>query len=376
MPGAANPSQHGLLVVNHEYTNEELMFPGIGLQEAKDVNFAKHDPRTGRHRDGRPWRQRDRDQRDGGKWRWSPIQNTPAASTADTPMEITGPAAGHTRLQTKADPTGARVLGMVNNCAGGVTPWGTWLTCEENFHGYFWGKLAAGHPEAANYKRYGVPGNPMPGANSTSASTSPRSPTSPTASAGSSRSIRSIPPRRRRSAQRSAASSTKAPRASSTRTAATSSIIGDDERFDYVYHFVTEARVDLANRAANRDMLDDGALSVAKYNADGTGEWLPLVHGQGPLTEANGFASQADVLIETRRAADLLGATKMDRPEDVEANPQDQQGLCDADQQHRRKADQADAANPRADNEFGHIIEMTPPAATTPPPTFTLGNPA
>ncbi len=77
--------------------------------------------------------------------------------TADTEMELTGPAAGHDRLKTNADPTGTKVLGTINNCAGGVTPWGTYIMAEENFHGYFSGELPADHPEAANYKRYGVP---------------------------------------------------------------------------------------------------------------------------------------------------------------------------------------------------------------------------
>ena len=54
-------------------------------------------------------------------------------------------------------PTGTKVFGTLNNCAGGVTPWGTYVMAEENFHGYFGGELPADHPEAANYKRFGVP---------------------------------------------------------------------------------------------------------------------------------------------------------------------------------------------------------------------------
>jgi hypothetical protein len=312
MPGAADPSRHGLLVVNHEYTNEELMFPGLGRQDVKAVGFAGMtqelvDTEMAAH-GGSVLEIK----RENGKWRVVDGSHYTRRLDATTPMDITGPAAGHPRLQTNDDPSGRHVFGTINNCAGGVTPWGTWLTCEENFHGYFWGKLAEDHPEARNYKRYGIPGNWFAWGKFHDRFDVMKEPNEANRFGW----IVEIDPFDPNSTpkKRTALGRTKHEGAFVLINKDGRVVVysGDDERFDHVYKFVSARRFVENDRPANRDLLDEGTLYTARYNADGSADWLPLVYGKAPLTEANGFSSQADVLIETRRAADLLGATRMD----------------------------------------------------------------
>ena len=361
MPGAADPSAHGLLVVNHEYTTEELMFPGMRKQDTKEQAFGQMtkdlaDIEIMAH-GGSVLEIR----KVGGKWGVVSDSKYARRITAETACRITGPAAGDARMKTGYDPDGRTVRGMLNNCAGGVTPWGTWLTCEENFNAYFAGKLAEGHPEAANARRYGVPATAYNWASYYARFDLGKEPNEANRfgwvveidpfDPGS------VPVKRTALGRYKHEGAANIVNPTDGRLAV---YMGDDERFDYVYKFVTEARVDTQNRAANRDILDRGTLFVARYDADGTGEWLPLVHGQGPLSEANGFRSQADVLIEARRAGDLLGATKMDRPEGTQVSGRTNKIYVMLTNNTRRKADQVNAANPRADNAFGHVVEMMP----------------
>ncbi len=354
-------SRRGLLVVNHEYTNEELMFPSLsGRQDLRTVRFKEItrdlvDIEMMAH--GGSVLEVAR----GTNGKWSVVDGSRFARriTAETPMEITGPAAGHERMKTSYDPAGRMVRGMLNNCAGATTPWGTWLTCEENFNGYFWG-TSEGHREAGNLRRYGAPGNWYNWGQHHERFDVAKEPNEVNRFGW----VVEIDPMDPASVpkKRTALGRFKHEGAANIINGDGRFVVyqGDDERFDYVYRFVTEASVDRTNAANNRDILDRGTLHVARYNADGTGVWLPLVFGQGPLTAANGFSSQADVLIETRRAADLLGATKMDRPEDVEASPKTGKIYVMLTNNSRRTAAQVDAANPRAENRFGHIVEMTP----------------
>jgi secreted PhoX family phosphatase len=345
-------SRRGLLAMNHEYTDEGLLHSdGMDTWTAAKVrkSQAAHGIAVIEVRAS------------GG--RWEVVRPSPYARrlTAYTPFALGGPAAGHLLMRTAADPEGRTVLGTMNNCAAGQTPWGTYLSGEENWAGYFdcgdsptadqrrWGARKAGwtrwsefdqrfdarkHPN--EFHRFGwvVEVDPMD-PNST--------------------------PVKRTALGRAAHEGAWVARSKDGRAVVYS---GEDARFEYIYKFVSRDRIAPAGNGktaaqANATLLDHGTLYVARFNADGTGDWLPLVHGQGPLTPQNGFADQGEVVIKTRQASDLLGATKMDRPEWLAFDPRNGEVYCTLTNNSARGVGAnpgVDAANPRANNVFGQII--------------------
>jgi uncharacterized protein len=222
--------------------------------------------------------------------------------------------AGHALLRTAADPRGVRPLGTVNNCGSGITPWGTYLTCEENFIFYFkgpdtpsahearWG-LRKGDPVGYRWhehdERFDAAKHPNePNRFGWIVEIDPANPSST--------------PIKRTALGRAAHEGATVAVTQSGRAVVYS---GEDARFEYIYKFVSRDRIQPGGAAANAQLLDHGTLYVARFDANGTGRWLALTHGSGPLTAANGFADPGEVLIKTRQASDALGATKMDRPE-------------------------------------------------------------
>jgi hypothetical protein len=380
LPLGSNNAEHGLLCINHEYTDEEVMFPGLGKYDDTHTGVTKEITEIEMACNGGSIIEV---KKVDGNWQVVPESRYARRITAlDTEMRIAGPAAGHKRMKTSADPTGTRVIGTVNNCAGGITPWGTYLMAEENFHGYFWGKLdqhpkerwldsnkrdaavsdqVMEHPEAENFARYGIPENRYawgkfhqrwnihaePHEANRFGWVVEVDPLDPT----------SMP------VKRTALGRFKHEGAESIVNKDGRVVIysGDDQRFDYLYKFVTDGRFDSNKRQVNRDLLDKGTLYVAKFNPNGTVDWLPLIFGSGGLTPENRFYSQADVLIETRRAADVLGATPMDRPEDVEPNPKTNKVYVMLTNNSKRQSDQLNAVNDRVENLWGQIVELTPP---------------
>lgn len=268
--------------------------------------------------------------------------------TAATPCQISGPARRSPMLATAFSPSGERTRGTLNNCANGYTPWGTYLTCEENWAGYFNRReddAARTAREVASFKRYGI-GNETSGRYNWSRADSysdlyQRWDVSKTASRAN-QDFRNVAntfgwvveidpfnpnatPQKRTAIGRFAHEGCWPAAAVAGQPLVFYS--GDDARNEYVYKFVSAAKWD--PRDANRGMaagdkyLDAGTLYVAKFNDDGTGEWLPLTLDNPAIASYTDydFADQADVLINARIAADAAGATKMDRPEWGGVNP-------------------------------------------------------
>lgn len=288
--------------------------------------------------------------------------------TALTPMEIHGPVRGSDFVKTLYSPNGTMTRGTLNNCGNGYTPWGTYMAAEENWAGYFTNK--GDNPR--EHSRYGV----QTGATSryawelaengadefvrfdasikgATAADDYRNepvcfgwmveidPFDPTSN-----------PKKRTAMGRFGHEGVVFAPAEEGKPVVCYS--GDDSRFEYIYKFVTAANYNAAT--ANGSLLDEGTLYVARFNDDGTGEWLPLVYGQNGLDEANGFTSQADVLVNTRLAADFMGATPMDRPEWGAVDPANGDVYFTLTNNTSRNAGNVNEANPRVTNRHGHII--------------------
>jgi len=222
-------------------------------------------------------------------------------------MVLGGPAAGHALMKTAADPDGRRVLGTLGNCASGITPWGTYLTGEENWMFCF----SASEEPMGHLKRWGLRKGPAarwqefderfdatkhpnePNRFGWIVEIDPMDPTST--------------PVKRTALGRAAHEGATVTLTQDGRAVVYS---GEDARFEYLYRFVSRDRMKPGGAAANASLLDHGTLFVARFDADGRGRWLPLVHGQGPLTPVNGFADQGEVLIKSRQASDALGARR------------------------------------------------------------------
>jgi hypothetical protein len=307
-----------------------------------------------------------------GRGGWKVVIDSPynRRITNNTPMVLDGPAAGHDLLKTEADPTGTAVLGTSNNCGSGRTPWGTYLTCEENFNGYF--GATAGFPDnavlKAGFKRYGINEkgvgyNYHPFDARYDVSKNPNEPHRHGY-------VVEIDPSRPDSkpVKHTALGRFKHENAAYALTPAGNVVVymGDDERGEFVYRWVS--RDVYVPGGDTSTLLSEGQLSVAKFNDDQTGEWVALTPAATGMTAA-------EIAIFTRMAGSKVGATTMDRPEWIAVNPRAFEVYCCLTNNSRRgtKADNGklrtneggdpmalNGPNPREANNYGQIVRWRP----------------
>ncbi|MBI2380275.1 MAG: PhoX family phosphatase [Gammaproteobacteria bacterium] len=342
----ADANGHFLVCVNHEYVDSGLLH-GAAFDKNNPEHVAKQIAAHGVSVYEA--------KRVDGNWTVVTGSNYARRITGATEMSIGGPAKGHRLVQSKNDGGGLKAYGTLNNCAGGKTPWGTYLTCEENFNGFF-KKAVPGAME----KRYGIT-NAVYGADWTQIDDRFNLDMHPNEAQKFGWVVEIDPyDAASKPVKRTALGRFKHEGATVTLAPGGQVVVymGDDERNEYAYKFVSKGSYNAANRAANMNLLDEGTLYVAKFKSDGSGEWLPLVFGQGALV-APAFNDQAEVLVNARAAADAVGATKMDRPEWVAVHPETKDVYLTLTNNSKRGASGApavDAANPRASNSHGHII--------------------
>jgi hypothetical protein len=335
---------HGLLVLNHEYTDGVLLYPD-GDAEMTAEKVAKAVAAHGVtvveiEFDGTEWVVVDSDLN--------------RRITGATPTAFSGPVpADHPLLQANDDP-----IGTLNNCGSGITPWGTYLTCEENWNGYF-GTVVADDAEepweaSPEQERYGISAD---GFGYRWHEADPRfdlavNPNEPNRFGW----VVEIDPFDPTSTpvKRTALGRIKHEAALVSDAGGVAVVYtGDDQDGEYLYKFVGAAPWQEAIDAGTSP-LDDGTLFVARFDDDGTGEWLPLVFGTGALDQNGGFADQADLLIRTREAADRVGATRLDRPEWVAEHPT----TGDVFVTLTNGSQGPNPVNPRDPNPFGHIVRL------------------
>lgn len=339
----------GLWVVNHEYTDDGLLHAD-GMENWSAEKVKKSQAAHGvavcaieRSADGS----------------WKVVQDERARRiTAYSPCDVSGPAAGHALLKTQSDPTGKRILGTMNNCANGVTPWGTYLTCEENFNGYFSKKGKPTLEEARvgitengfgyrwheHDERFSLDKHPNEAHRfGWVVEIDPQDPQSM--------------PVKRTALGRFKHEGAKVVLGKNNKIVV---YLGDDQRNEYIYKYVSKGTFNPKLGKANARLLDEGTLYVARYDANGQGQWLALEHGKNGLTPENGFPDQAYVLVHARIAADFLGATPMDRCEWIAVNPINQDVYATlTNNSDRGTKIPLNAANPRVNNAMGHIIKWS-----------------
>jgi len=353
----------GVMAVNNEYVNRDIISPA-GINNEDDVRKGKaghgisvfHVKRVN------------------GEWQPQIDGKYNRRLTADSAMEITGPARGHALLQTKADPSGTASKGTWNNCGNGVTPWGTYLTCEENFNGYFASTDDSLEPSDAQ-KRYGIGKEDWgyswykyddrfdiskePNEANRAGYVVEIDPMDPNST-----------PKKRTALGRFKHENAELVVAGNGKVVV---YLGDDERGEFLYRFISKGTYIEGDLANNSKLLEEGTLYVARFGeADdslaGQGEWVELTLGMNGLDESSGFSSQAEISIYTRMAASVVGATTMDRPEWVAAHPDRAEIYC-ALTNNKNRAIKTNAGgdetpvggpNPREANLYGQIVRWRP----------------